>query len=167
MRNERIIALVWLVTLFLILGVFLQNKLSEQAEKVNNPATGNAVSSGVKVSYTNLEKELSKNIVIQALPSEAVILLKFYNFNSGERTWEKSYIIKKGEAKETTNLNEEADIVLSLHSKYLQELTSENFCEVIQKSNKNGDLGFDTELSSIVLAWKFKSVYKYKDCLGI
>lgn len=143
------------------------NGISPTIKSSTNPVTVNTVSSGTKISYANLEKELSENEIIQSIPSGTILLLRFYNFNTGERTWEKAYILKKGEAKETTNASEKADIVLSLHSKYLQELTSENFCEVIQKANANKDLGFDTELSKITLAWKFKAVFKYKDCLGI
>lgn len=120
----------------------------------------------VKPDYAKLEGMLSKNSMISSLPEGSKLLLKFFNFNSGERQWEKFFLLQKGLVKETSNPNEEADIILSLHSKYIPQLTETNFCSIIQTANANRDLGFETALSKTALAWKFKSLYGERACFG-
>jgi len=152
--------------IFILQGNFFEQTggvVTSEINELNDPSS----STEYYIGYYNMEDELSKNPMVQALPSNSVLLLKFYNFDSGERTWEKAYIFQRGEVKETENLDEKADVILALHSKYLQELTNKNFCDVIKKANQNGDLGFDTELPGISLAWEFKSVYSYRDCFGV
>jgi flagellar basal body-associated protein FliL len=119
----------------------------------------------INVNYMNFAEVISENNIVQDLPSDAVLQLKFYNYNSGSQAWEKSFVMKKGSVVEDDV--DEADIVLSLNSKYLNELTNKNFCDVIKEANANGDLGFESSLSTAGLAWKFKSVMKYKDCFGM
>jgi hypothetical protein len=119
----------------------------------------------IKVSYVNFAEIISKNYVIKELPENAVIQLKFFNFDSGSQTWEKSFIMKRANVQEG-NIDS-ADITLTLHSKYLKELTDKNFCDVIKKANSNGDLGFESSMSTTALAWKFKSIMKYKSCFGL
>jgi hypothetical protein len=107
---------------------------------------------------------MDSNPIVQAIPDNSEILLEFYNFDSGERQIEKTYILKNDGIVEGTSQNSE--ITLSLHSKYMDGLTNKNFCSMINQANTNGDLGVDTSLSSVELAWKFKSLYAYRDCLG-
>lgn len=116
------------------------------------------------ITYSNLPSELSSNKMVKALPEGSSILLKFYNFNTGERQWERSFTITRGKV---TQGGTEGDIVLSLHSKYLSGLTTLNLCSVIQKANKAGDLGFETQLSKAALLWKFKSIMEYRSCFGL
>ena len=42
-----------------------------------------------------------------------------------------------------------------------------DFCNTMKKAKANDDLGYDTKLSSLELAWKFKSMMKYKECFGM
>lgn len=142
----------------------------------NGSITGNVVKSGngggnsgpskppIDINYSNIEEQLSRNSVVRNLPDNANLLLRFYNFDSGEREWEKSFVVKKGELKE--GYSEDVDLILYLHSNYLDELNNRNFCNVVSKANKNGDLGFDLGISKIGFAWKYKSMNKYKDCFG-
>jgi len=118
----------------------------------------------VRITYDNLIPALSSNPIVQALPSNGIILLKFYNFNTGQRQWEKSYVLTKASAKEGTSPS--PDITFSLHSKYLSQLTNQNFCGIIQAANKNGDLGTELGISKISLMWKYRSVMSYRSCLG-
>jgi len=118
----------------------------------------------IKITYDNMEYILSQNSIVQDLPSDGVLLLKFYNFNSGERQWEKSYVIKKGSVKEGS---ENADVTISLNSRYLGTLTTRNFCEIIQLAKANNDVMFDTSISTTALAWKYRGVIKYKSCFGM
>jgi hypothetical protein len=156
----------WLKILLFILGVsaliFISFSFIHSKEKL----TGNAVLTPVIfINYSNFEKEISKNYVIQALPNNAKIILKFYNFNAGKRQWEKSFILNKANVTEGTL--KDPDITLSLNSKYLKELTNKNFCQIIQKTSNNGELGIDLGMSQVSLIWKYKNILKYRDCFGI
>lgn len=150
-----ILAIVVLVGLF-VFAYF--DSLPQEIIKITTPLPT------ISVNYSNFATVIAKNSVVKAIPSESTISLRFYNFDSGERVFEKSYLITTGKIIEGTG---DSDIALLLHSKYLKELTNKNFCSIIQKANKNGDLGFETNLSSVALAWKMKSMYQYKECLGM
>lgn len=158
-----------IVVVFFVLAMacyYLDSDKNVSANAVATSTGGGArvVSQPVQITYGNIESYLSGNSLVRDLPEGAVINLRFYNFNSGERQWEKSYILTKGSARE--GLSESADIELTLHSKYLAAFTNQNFCGVVKQANANGDLGFESSLSKVSLLWKFKSMTKYKDCLG-
>jgi hypothetical protein len=61
---------------------------------------------------------------------------------------------------------EDADITMTLSSKYLDGLNTANFCSAINIAKKNGDLGVYTKLSAPAMMWKFKGMLKYRECLG-
>lgn len=118
------------------------------------------------LSYENFEQEVSKNQIVADLPENALILLRFYNFNTGERQWEKSFIVKKNYVKEIAEPIQ-ADITFSMSSDYLNQLTNKNFCEVIRLADANRDLGVETKLSKMSLALKYRNIMKYKNCVGL
>jgi len=164
MKKEWIVGLMIFIAVIL-LTVFASFFLGDKS----SPASGGSGGSGVSVppipiTYDNMEAMLSKNAIVGALPEGSVIFLRFYNFNTGEREWERSFIMKRGEVKE--GYFEKADITMILHSKYLAQLTDRNFCSVIKSAKANGDLGTETELSTTKLLWKFRSIRQYRDCLG-
>ncbi len=136
-----------------ILGAFLDKK----SEAVADVPT-------LKLDYVNLAQAFSGSSIVQDLPENSVVLLRFYNFNSGERGWEKSYVMKKGEVKE--GYVDNADLIVFIHSKYLAGLTNKNFCATVQAAQRNGDFGTESELSDIKLLWKFKSMLEYRNCFG-
>jgi hypothetical protein len=119
----------------------------------------------VDITYENIEEELPKHYVIRELPEDGILLLRFYNFDSGEREWEKSYIIRKGIMGE--GYSEDVDLVLYIYSGYIEELNNRNFCEVIKKANANGDLGYEIKMSSLGFGWKYRGMNKYKECFGM
>ena len=160
MNTKLKVVLIFIVVVALALASgWVIGKLKPKSVTVSNVPT-------INITYQNLQKELAKQGMIKAIPKGSEILLKFYNFTSGQRVWEKSYALTQGNVREITNPNETADIILSLSSKYLVGLTNKNFCGVIQKANNNGDLSFESSLSQVSLAWKFKSMYQYRTCLG-
>ncbi len=136
-----------------ILGAFLNEKSEAVADA---PA--------VKLDYGNLAQAFSGSSMVQDLPENSAVLLRFYNFNSGEREWEKSYILTKGEVKE--GYVDNADLIVFIHSKYLASLTNKNFCATVQAAQRNGDFGTESELSDLSLLWKFKGMLKYRTCFG-
>jgi hypothetical protein len=120
----------------------------------------------VNITYNNIAQVMSGSGMVNAIPAGSEILLKFYSFKIGMRIWEKSFALTSGVMRETANPDEKADIIISLDSKYLQGLNNYNFCSMIQQANTNGDLGFESDMSSVALAWKFKSMYQYRSCFG-
>jgi len=113
--------------------------------------------------FEQLPATLMKSDIIKNFPSNAVVSLKFFTFIGGQRIWQNEYIIKKNSVVE--GKADKPDVIMNLHSKYVNRAYSEDFCAIIKDSKKNGDLGFETLLNPVSLAWKFKSIIKYKDCI--
>ncbi|MEK6935945.1 MAG: hypothetical protein AABW67_04090 [Nanoarchaeota archaeon] len=163
MKNKHKIVIIFALVILssLLIGGFLKNPKQ----------TGNSVAiPTINITTQNLAVELPKSSMLKALPKDMPILLKFYNLNSGGKQWENSYLIKDGKMKEIDKASqdkttENVEITIALNSKYLDGLTNKNLCSVIKKANQNGDLSFETSLSKISLAWKFKGVMKYRECL--
>ena len=173
-----LIAIILLIVVAIIMGVlFMQfnksnksntgkNSGNYQQSASANPGDLNPVYRQVTIEdYNNLEEILANNEMIQKLPEDATLLLAFYNFDSGKREWEKTYILTRGNVEEGTT--EEYEIKLIMHSKYLTILNKDNLCDVVKTAKSNQNFGSETQLSSLSLAWKFKSMLKYKSCLGI
>jgi hypothetical protein len=159
--TKIIILAVTLIGLFLfilepkIMGAFLGLFESKEQESKQVKV--------VDINYGNIEAVLSKTNLVNDMPEQGSILIRFYNFNKGYRQWENSYIVKKGSVKKQ---KADADISLYLHSKYLPSLNTGNFCYIIQKAKQNGDLGFYSELSKAKLLWRYKGMLKHRKCLG-
>ncbi len=117
------------------------------------------------IGYNNIGSFLETTKFVQDIPEGSTLLLRFYNFNSGSREWEKSFILESGRVQEGNTDN--PDLVISIDSKYLPELTSQNFCSTASKAKRNGDLGYSYEMSTAKLAWKLKSLNKHKSCFGV
>lgn len=157
--------------LFIILGIILitivviaVKKPSLLGSLLKVKASSGSSGPTVPITYENIEPVMSGSSLIRDLPSNTLLVLRFYNYNTGEMQWEKSYAIKKGEVKE--GYTEGADITFTLDSKYLEGLTNKNFCSMIQTAKANGDLGIHASLSEAALVWKFKGMFKYRECLG-
>lgn len=128
-------------------------------EKAKIPGTPSPT---INVSYDNFASVVSKSSMVKDLPKNSEVLLNFYNFDSGERKVEKSFFLKSEGIEETSVSS--AEVVIWISSKYIPGLTNKNLCSTFKKANQAGDLGIETELSSVSLAWKFKSMTKYRDC---
>jgi len=114
--------------------------------------------------YSRLEQIIPQNEIIQKLPDDAKLMISFYNFKTGERTWERDYTITKGNAVE--GYSDDVDFVMVMHSRWLSILDNSNLCSVVQSAKMNGDFYIDLKSSKVKLLWKYKSVSSYKDCLG-
>jgi hypothetical protein len=117
----------------------------------------------VMITKENLPDFFKAQGFVQDLPDNGVILVKFYNFDSGERAWEESYVIKKGSVEKGSVDNPDITIILS--SKYIPYLG--DFCRAVQKAKENGDIGYESSLGNVALTWKYKGMVKYKSCFGI
>lgn len=116
------------------------------------------------VDYSTLTSDLLRSDIVQDLPKGALLRLQFYNFNSGVREWERSYNLGKDSVEEGSAAG---DIQIIMDSKYVREFKTRGACAVLTSANNNGDFGADTEMSDSALIWKYKSMMKYRDCLGL
>ncbi len=149
------------------------SSLSFSGQSVPNPSKSNSgVGAVVSLSapsvdnsiyYSGLASMLSETPMVQDIPKGETILLRFYNFNTGYREFEESFILTKGAVK--PGYTEDVEITIVMHSKYLPELSKDNLCSTITKANENGDVGIYTDLSTTKIIMKFNSMMEYKDCL--
>jgi len=162
MQKNRFFVYLGIIVLIAIIGIAVNNKttlgsfLGVKSSNIDAPT--------IDIDYSNLPQALSSSNMVNELPADASIVLRFYNFNSGEREWEKSYIVRKGEVEE--GYNADADITVSIHSKYIEPLNNKNFCSIIKESQKNGDFGYESKISDAKLLWKYKGMLKYRGCFG-
>lgn len=158
MKKSCIIAI---TSILVIIGICLCFNAFESKKTT----TSKSVSStpAVNINYNNIEKELSKNSVIKALPSDSKILIKFFHFEGDTRVIERTYIASEGSLKEGGLEN--SDLIINIASEYLNKMTTKNVCAVLTQARKNGDLGIELVASETSLAWKYKSIVRYRDCL--
>ncbi len=114
--------------------------------------------------FQGLSGKLSSSQMIQDLPDNAAVALRFFTFTSGERVWQNEYALKK--ANVVLGKSETPDVVMNMHSKYVNRMYNEDFCAILKSAKANGDLGFETQMNEVSLSWKFKSMLKYKDCIA-
>lgn len=158
------------VSILILIGASIIIFLPEESQREINPGnkviTGRTISKpATDITYNNLPNYLSRNAVIKDIPDNAKILFRFYNFNSGLREYEKDFVLTKGKVEEGTI--QDPDLTIIIHSKYLEDWNSGNFCTIMSRANKNGDLAYSSDLSTTKLLWKFKSMNKHKSCFGL
>lgn len=150
---RRLLPYTIVIILFLLALVILFNNTSFM-QKANNQ-NQQAIFLQAEVTEESFPSYLAMNQIIQDLPKNAEISLK---------TTDKEYVITRGKVEESKAKN--PDISIFLPSKYLSEF-SNGFCSTIDKANKNRDLEFVFHSSEASLAWKYKSLFKYKSCFGL
>jgi hypothetical protein len=138
-------------------------QINPNARLPTGQATRNAPQA-TDINYNNIVSFLKATKFVSDIPDDSTISLVFYNFDSGSRQIEKSFILKQKEVQEGNSEN--PDLIISIHSKYLDKLNSQNFCSTISKAKRNRDLGYSYEMSTAKLAWKLKSLNKHKACFG-
>ena len=154
-----------LLLALIIFGLILS--INSEDKSLFGPSTGKVVMNlplkASEMDYQNLNQEFTNNEMMKDLPKDTKILLRFYNFNSGFRQWEKSYVFNLGTFVEGST--EDYDLLLYMHSSYLAALNSYSVCSIIKSANKNGDLGVEMNLPATKALWKYRSLLKYKSCL--
>ena len=145
--------------------IFSPKNVEVNQDAYKSTGSGSQIIQAVDITYGNIANFLGATSLTKDLPEGFTVSLKTYNFDSGEREWEKSYLITNQEVIEQEVLK--YDLLITLHSKYIDELNSGNFCSVMQKARKNGDMGIESSLSDLELAWKLKGMTKHKSCFGL
>lgn len=111
-----------------------------------------------------LEEYLQAQKFVADMPSNGEISLRLFNFDSGERAWENSYIIKKNSVVKGVSQNPDAEIIIN--SKYIYEIGN-GLCNAVSVASSNGDVGIDLKMSQTDFLWKYKSMMEYKGCFGL
>ena len=164
--KRRLLLLISIIVVGSLVFAFIPEKDSRSINPGERTITGRSISSpAIDITYNNLPEYLSKNAVIRDIPDDTEILLRFFNFNTGSREYENTFILTKGDVKEGSTT--EPALTMEINSKYLNEWNSRNFCQIMTKANNNGDLGYSSDLSTAKLLWKFKSMNKHKSCFGM
>jgi len=171
MNKKLIIIFAVLFILALIGGYFYSGMIGKVVmsfKSINSdksPSVIYGARTQIVVTKDNLPQYLSSQSIVKDLPKDGKILLKLYNFNSGERQWEESYLITKGSVIKTNE--EDADVAILIDSKYIGEFGSKGFCNALKEANQNGDLGSEMKISEVAFMWKYAGIIKYKSCIGM
>ncbi len=155
-----------LVVMILITGaaVFL-NYTPKPASGGGVPMPQIIYSSATVADFIRFEDIARQNEIIQKLPEDAKISLSFYNFDNGGREWDGDYLLTRGNVQKIKDNN--VDIKMIMHSKYLSQLNANNFCFIIQDARRRGDFESELLISKTNALWKYKSIMSYKSCLGL
>ena len=160
MKNKRrvkiIVGIQIIVVIFLLVFVFSKSS-----------STGNVVNTK-QVDIVPLSPEEKQKVIQTILSSEFIkdvpkkdpVALVFFNFANGQKIWQDGFLIGQNQLLSQG----EPSVYLTLHSKYIHELNNNNLCEIIQKANNNGDLGFESEYSKARLLIKYSSMLKHRAC---
>lgn len=165
----------------LVLGVLYSEGIILQEEKTSTPKPSTPYNSAPRNSnpspapapviitasaedYEKFERIMPQTDLVQDIPKNGKIQLSFFNFNSGDREWERDYILTRGSIMQGTA--GDIDIKLILHSRNLPKLNQNNLCDVFQNAKKKGDFGSELLISKSKFSWKYKWMMGYKSCLG-
>lgn len=162
MKKKQIIILISAVILILII-LFANSKITGHSffsEKKQSEAGQKQIT----LTKETFPAYFEKQEIIQELPKDAVIGFQFYTYQGDTRIWQEKYTIKKGKVEKKDFESENPDIVIIMHSRNFQYFG--NICNAVQTAKKNNDLGYELKISQTSLLWKYKSMLKYKDCMG-
>lgn len=163
------------ILVILVVGGFIYfsiqlNDLNEKYEKsiiekeTQVEQVKNDIGPEITTDYSTIIEDLLKSDIVKDLPKDTALKVKFYNFDNGERQWENSYILKTNSVKLGS---EESDMDIIIASEYVENLKSDDVCTVLSLAGEENQFYVESELSDTALAWKFKSMLEYKDCLGL
>lgn len=114
--------------------------------------------------FEQVKSFLEKEQIVKDVPQAGKILIQFYHFNSCGKITDKSYVISGGKILQEQS---SCDLEILISSDYAKKFSGNNLCEIIQEARNNGHLSQKTNASNSKLLWTYKSMLKYKDCLGI
>lgn len=148
------------VIILIILGaVLLINK---------KPQTG-AITQDIEiVPLSPQERQAVANAILSSefvsdLPEKYPIAIFFFDFENGQKRWRDGFLVGPSGLLSQG----EPEVYITIHSKYIPELASENLCEVMRRAYQAGDIGFESQTSKVSLLIKYAGMLKHRDCLGI
>jgi hypothetical protein len=109
----------------------------------------------IEVNQDNVASVMSQSSLVRDVPEEGVVA--FYVGNTG-------YTITKGNMVKGAPAN--PDITLRMPESYLTVLGQYGWCVALQQANQNQELGMELHGSTASTAWKYRTLEKYRLCLG-
>ena len=114
------------------------------------------------------ERQVVTNAVLSSefvsdLPEKYPIAIFFFDFEGEERRWRDGFLVGPSGLLSQG----EPEAYITIHSKYIPELASENLCEVMKRAYQAGDIGLESQASKVSLLIKYAGMLKHRDCLGI
>lgn len=109
----------------------------------------------IALTSQNLPGYLEQFRPVQELPDESSIALT---------VGENSYAIQRGSVHEGEAVN--PDLEISLPSDYLDIMGEHGWCTALHTAQSRGDLHVVFHGSESELAWKYRALFKYRNCLG-
>lgn len=114
------------------------------------------------------ERQAVANAVLSSefvsdLPEKYPIAIFFFDFENGQKRWRDGFLVGPSGLLSQG----EPEVYITIHSKYIPELASENLCEVMKRAYQAGDIGFESQASKVSLLIKYVGMLKHRDCLGI
>lgn len=166
--------LIFIIVIAIAVGIVLSVNLFNKPKidgKVTHEVTNTNIQNSnvsqvyepIKITKENLPSFLSNQQIVKDIPEKGKFLLKLYNFNSGERQIEETYVISKANVEKASS--ESYDAIIYLDSKYVSQLS--DFCNAISTAKKNNELGYESKISELAFMWKYKGMLKYKSCFGL
>ena len=138
-----LILIIILVVSFFVIPIPYQEQLSF-------PGTDNPI-----ITIDNFDTLLENHDLINALPDDSLIHLKIES---------NDYTLTKGNIE--TGIPDNPDMKIIVPESYISDIKN-GLCKTIQNAKKNGDFKVEKNLSLFSLYWKYKSMFRFKSCLGI
>jgi hypothetical protein len=124
--------------------------------KITRPAQASVgVWQPIELTKENLPAYLSQFQPVNELPKDSEIAL---------RVGSSEYIVTKGDVKLGKASNPE--ITITLPEKYFEIVGQKGWCAGVHEAQVNRDLDVSFNGSPAALGWKYRSLLKYRLCLG-
>lgn len=146
-KKTIIIGLCALAAVLIIVGALVGFGVFESAETQTwKPMT---------ITQANVASVISRTNVINDLPSDARVEISI-----GDQPYALTSLGMVPGALDSP------DVIIHIPESYLETMGKYGPCAALAQARNNGDLGFEIEGTPAGIAWKYRSMAKYKACLG-
>ncbi len=109
---------------------------------------------GILLSGEELPAYLENHQIFQELPEETNIQINF-----GEEEY--SVLEESVESGEISD----ADVTVNVPEEYIEKVGELGLCSALEEAVKNNEVSVETTLSESELAWKYRDLLKYRECI--
>ncbi|MBS3168074.1 hypothetical protein J4216_03050 [Candidatus Woesearchaeota archaeon] len=136
-----------------------------------NPSSKNSVPKTapkpeIKISLEDLQKTIASTPAFKDFPEKGLAGITFFDGN-GKDMPDQKFLIKGGGKVEKGD-NSDADFIISTGNYWIPKVKASNdFCEILKEIKEKQDYRFKRNIGVLQAGIKYKSLIKYKDCLGL
>ena len=170
MKKRTIIILAIIAVILISTGSFLYFKyLYSPSELTDVQLQSDPACEGIQDDYITpdfdaLKTKLSSEKIIQDTPENSKIIIMFYHIVENCRFIDEIYLLRDGEIQERNVIS---DVEMLISSDYVDDLLTDDLCDVISKARDNGDISQSSNTETSKLMWTYKSMLEYRECLGV